>query len=36
MAVSTVILPKDVLNVRCTAGGGHIDGAIRILLADPV
>jgi len=36
VSVSTVILPKDLLSVRCTATGSHIDGAIRILLADPV
>jgi hypothetical protein len=36
MAVSQVVLPDDLLTVRCTEGGGHIDGAVRIQLADPV
>jgi hypothetical protein len=36
VSVTQVILPKDLLEVQCTAVGGHIDGAIRVLTADPV
>lgn len=36
VSVTQVILPKDLLEVQCTAVGGHIDGSIRVLTADPV
>jgi len=32
----TVVLPKDLISVRCTSAGGHVDGSIDILMADPV
>jgi hypothetical protein len=36
VAVTQVVLPKDLVTVRATASGNHYDGAVRILLADPV
>lgn len=35
-SVTSVVLPQDLVSVKCTATGGHIDGAIRVLFADPV